>query len=110
MVFSRSEIGFDFTPSIGKYLDESRRITTAKVAMKRSYISARSLAAVLFGLLLVAASANQSWAQSDWKKEWEKTLAAARKEGQVTIYIYRYEALLQDFKRDYPGITVVSVT
>lgn len=49
-------------------------------------------------------------AQTDWKKDWEQTLAAARKEGQVTVYIYRYEALLQDFKREFPGINVVSVT
>lgn len=49
-------------------------------------------------------------AQADWKKDWEQTLAAAKKEGQVTIYIYRYEGLLHDFKRDYPGINVVSVT
>jgi len=49
-------------------------------------------------------------AQADWNKEWEQTLAAARKEGQVTVYIYRYESLLRDFKRDFPGISVVSVT
>ena len=51
--------------------------------------------------------AGQSAAQSNWQKEWEKTLAAAKKEGQVNIYIYRYERLLQDFKKDYPGINVV---
>ena len=49
-------------------------------------------------------------AQTDWKKDWEQTLAAAKKEGQVNIYIYRYERLLQDFKREYPGITVQAVT
>ena len=49
-------------------------------------------------------------AQADWQKDWEQTLAAARKEGQVTVYIYRYERLLADFKKDYPGINVVSVT
>ena len=49
-------------------------------------------------------------AQSDSQKEWEQTLAAARKEGQVTVYIYRYEAVVQDFKREFPGINVVSVT
>ena len=49
-------------------------------------------------------------AQSDWNKDWERTVAAAKKEGQVTVYIYRYEGLLQDFKRDYPGINVVAVT
>ncbi|MGH7797556.1 MAG: extracellular solute-binding protein [Candidatus Binatia bacterium] len=49
-------------------------------------------------------------AQAEWTKDWEQTLAAARKEGQVTVYIYRYEALLQDFKREFPGINIVSVT
>jgi iron(III) transport system substrate-binding protein len=49
-------------------------------------------------------------AQADWKKDWEQTLAAAKKEGQVTIYIYRYEGLLREFKRDFSGIDVVSVT
>ncbi len=49
-------------------------------------------------------------AQADWKKEWEQTLSAARKEGQVNVYIYRYEGLLREFKREYPGISVVSVT
>jgi iron(III) transport system substrate-binding protein len=48
-------------------------------------------------------------AQADWNKDWEQTLAAAKKEGQVTVYIYRYEGLLRDFKRDFPGIDVVSV-
>ena len=62
--------------------------------------------AILFGLIASAAHA----AQVDWKKDWEQTLAGARKEGQVTVYIYRYEALLQDFKREFPGINVVSVT
>jgi iron(III) transport system substrate-binding protein len=49
-------------------------------------------------------------AQVDWRKDWEQTLAAAKKEGQVNVYIYRYEGLLQDFKREYPGINVVAVT
>ena len=71
-------------------------------------------AKLLFALLAVASAfvsteaANA--AQADWKKDWEQTLAAAKKEGQVTIYIYRYEGLLHDFKRDFPGINVVSVT
>jgi ABC-type Fe3+ transport system substrate-binding protein len=51
-----------------------------------------------------------SAAQSNWQKEWEKTLAEAKKEGQINIYIYRYERLLEDFKKEYPDIKVVSVT
>ena len=49
-------------------------------------------------------------AQTDWKKDWEQTVAAAKKEGQVAVYIYRYEGLLQNFKREFPGINVVAVT
>jgi iron(III) transport system substrate-binding protein len=61
-----------------------------------------------FALILLATQSHA--AQADWKKDWEQTLAAARKEGQVNVYIYRYEGLLQDFKREYPGINVVAVT
>ena len=64
------------------------------------------LAALAFFLL----SPHTQAAQSDWKRDWEQTLAAARKEGQVNVYIYRYEGLLQDFKREFPGINVVAVT
>ena len=61
-----------------------------------------------FALMLLATQSHA--AQADWKKDWEQTLAAARKEGQVNVYIYRYEGLLQEFKREFPGINVVSVT
>src|SRR4030095_9387690 len=60
--------------------------------------------------LFFLALTGQTAAQSNGQKEWEKPLAEARKEGQVNIYIYRYERLLEDFKKDYPGINVVSVT
>ena len=56
-------------------------------------------------LLVWLALAGQSAAQSNWQKEWEQTLAAAKKEGQINVYIYRYEGLLQDFKRDIPAST-----
>ncbi|HEY7219173.1 MAG TPA: extracellular solute-binding protein [Candidatus Binatia bacterium] len=66
--------------------------------------------ALLAIVSVVAATATVYAAQADWKKDWERTLAAAKKEGQVTIYIYRYEGLLQEFKREFPGISIVSVT
>jgi iron(III) transport system substrate-binding protein len=69
-----------------------------------------NVGALLTGLVLFLLSTYTHAAQVDWNKEWEQTLAAARKEGQVNVYIYRYEGLLQDFKREYPGINVVSVT
>src|SRR6266542_4161115 len=70
----------------------------------------KSLFASLAVASLLALTAKAFSAQADWKKDWEQTLAAAKKEGQVTIYIYRYEGLLQDFKREFPGINIVSVT
>jgi len=65
---------------------------------------------IISSFLLLSFAAVGQAAQTDWRKDWEQTLAAAKKEGQVNIYIYRYEGLLQDFKRDYPGINVVAVT
>ena len=44
------------------------------------------------------------------KKDWQQTLDAAKKEGRVVVYIYRYERVLEAFKKEYPEIKVVSVT
>ncbi len=63
------------------------------------------IAALLFAAIAAAAPA---FAQ-DWKKDWEATVAAAKKDGQLSIYIYRYEAVLEAFKKDYPEIKVISV-
>jgi len=68
------------------------------------------VAVFLAGALLFLTAGWSDAAQFDWKKDWEQTLAAAKKEGQVNVYIYRYEGLLQDFKREFPGINVVAVT
>jgi len=50
-------------------------------------------------------------AQSDWKKEWEKTLEAAKKEGQVNIYIGGWESVVESgaFQKAYPDIKVTWV-
>src|SRR5690348_2007786 len=64
------------------------------------------VATIFIGCLVSTSDAGQA----DWQKGWEQTLAAAKKEGQVNIYIYRYEGLLQDFKRDFPGINVAAVS
>jgi iron(III) transport system substrate-binding protein len=61
-------------------------------------------------IFILALAAEVFAAQLDWRADWERTVAAAKKEGQVNVYIYRYERLLQDFKREFPGINVVSVT
>jgi iron(III) transport system substrate-binding protein len=76
-------------------------------AMIRSKLTVISFA----GLFLLAIS-GIALAQSGqpWQQEWDRTLAEARKEGQVTVYIFRYEGVLEAFKKDYPEIKVVSVT
>ena len=45
-----------------------------------------------------------------WQVEWERTLEAAKKEGQVSIYISGYEEVLPEFQKEYPDIKVQSVT
>src|SRR6266498_3394787 len=63
---------------------------------------------VACAVLLLLAEAH---AQSDWKKEWEKTIEAAKKEGQVNVYIGGWGAVLESgvFEKSYPGIKVVAV-
>ena len=64
------------------------------------------LAACAVWLLLAEAQA-----QSDWKKEWGKTVEAAKKEGQVNVYIGGWEAVLESgaFQKAYPEIKVTWV-
>ena len=45
-----------------------------------------------------------------WQVEWEKVLAAAKKEGQVAIYISGYEEILPEFQKEHPEIKVTPIT
>lgn len=65
------------------------------------------IGAVVSFVLALAAQAGS--AQLDWKTDWEQTVAAAKKEGHLNIYIYRYDGVLREFKKDFPGINVVAV-
>jgi ABC-type Fe3+ transport system substrate-binding protein len=47
---------------------------------------------------------------SAWQREWEKTLEAAKREGQVAVYISGYEEVLPEFQKEYPEIKLVAVT
>jgi ABC-type Fe3+ transport system substrate-binding protein len=46
-----------------------------------------------------------------WQQEWEKTLQGAKKEGRFNFYVGRYgtEPFLNEFRKDYPEINIVSV-
>jgi iron(III) transport system substrate-binding protein len=67
---------------------------------------ATSFLALLFLLTL-----NMPLAWADWKADWEKTVEAAKKEGRLNLYVGRYgqAPLLEEFKKEYPEIKLVSV-
>lgn len=98
----------DIASAIRKYLGAGR-LWFGRLLMTKS-LGNKFYALFAVVMLLAATATVSSAAEPDWKREWERTLTAAKKEGQVNIYIYRYERLLQDFKKEYPGINVVSVT
>lgn len=68
----------------------------------------RLLATLLSGLLSWGAALA---AESGWQANWEKTLAAAKKEGRLNLYVGRYgaEPLLNEFRKEFPEIKLVTV-
>ena len=46
-----------------------------------------------------------------WQATWEKTVAAAKKEGKLNFYVGRYgsESLLNEFRKEFPEIKLVTV-
>lgn len=60
-------------------------------------------------LLLLAFAADA--AQADWKTDWERTLAAAKKEGRLILYIARYgqPEILDQFQKEFPWLKIVTV-
>jgi hypothetical protein len=66
---------------------------------------------VIFGLFALLGMTGQAWTAESGKTEWERTVEAARKEGQVNVYIGGWGAVLESgvFEQSYPGIKVVAV-
>lgn len=64
----------------------------------------------LFWVCLTSVHAGE--AKPTWETEWEQTVEAAKKEGQVTIYHTRgpFDKLFDEFSKRYSEIKVVSVT
>jgi ABC-type Fe3+ transport system substrate-binding protein len=69
----------------------------------------RLIAAVF--LLTLGIGAWQREVQADWKSDWERVVAAAKKEARLNLYVGRYgqAALLDEFNKEFPGIKIVSV-
>jgi iron(III) transport system substrate-binding protein len=61
--------------------------------------------------LLTAQKALSAEAKSGWQAAWEKTVAAAKKEGKLNFYVGRYgsEPLLNEFRKEFPEIKLVTV-
>jgi len=68
-------------------------------------LGALAASLILYGLHEMAGAQ----AKPGWQQEWEKTVEAAKKEGQVTVYIAGYDAVLPEFEKAYPEIKLVAV-
>jgi iron(III) transport system substrate-binding protein len=74
----------------------------------------KNLIASLFVLCAWAWGTNIDAAETkvNWQSEWEKTVQAAKKEGNLSLYLYQGEgvlsALAQLFQKKYPEIKVVT--
>jgi iron(III) transport system substrate-binding protein len=79
------------------------------IRSKFTWISFAGLFLLAIGGMALAQSGRPP-PQGGWQQEWDRTLSEAKKEGQLTIYIFRYGAVLDAFKKDFPEIKVVSVT
>jgi ABC-type Fe3+ transport system substrate-binding protein len=71
----------------------------------------RLITFLLVGLVLWPAAKTNAAESKAWQQEWEKTLEAAKKEGRFNFYVGRYgtEAFLNEFRKEYPDIKVVTV-
>ena len=62
-------------------------------------------------ILLFSEVAAAGEGKPGWQAEWEKTLQAAKKEGQVDIYTANdYDRVFQEFQKRYPEIKVAAIT
>ena len=67
---------------------------------------------VFFGVSLLRASTLfAADTKPAWQATWEKTVAAAKKEGKLNFYVGRYgsEPLLNEFRKEFPEIKLVTV-
>lgn len=75
--------------------------------MRRDELKMRRLATAAIVAVLFAISSESSAAESDWKRDWERVLTSAEKEGQATVYAppgKQYQDALMSFQEAYPKI------
>ena len=86
-----------------------------RLSPSRGRMGKGKLHAIILSFLLVAfcvATANAAESKPNWQAEWERTVRAAEEEGQLTVYVSGYGALIDSgvFQKAYPKIKVTSVT
>lgn len=66
---------------------------------------------IAIAALWLVTAVDAAAATADRQQEWERTVAAAKKEGKLNLYVGRYgsEPLLNEFRKDYPDIRIASV-
>jgi hypothetical protein len=66
---------------------------------------------LLCGMMASPGSAFSVEGKAAWQATWEKTVAAAKKEGRLNFYVGRYgsEPLLNEFRKEFPEIKLVTV-
>jgi len=69
-----------------------------------------SCAVVVLFLSCAITYACGAQAKPAWQVEWERTIEAAKKEGQVAVYISGYEEILPEFQKEFPDIKVLPTT
>src|SRR5687767_15524941 len=64
---------------------------------------------LLFGILILPGAIRAAESKSSWQIEWDKIVAAAKKEGRLNFYVGRYgsEKLLNEFRKEFPEIKIV---
>ena len=72
----------------------------------------RCLARIFSLALFLTTATSHSGIAAAWQEEWQATVQAAKREGQLTIYVSGYGATLDagHFQKDFPEIKLVTVT
>ena len=82
--------------------------------LNRAKMITAKISALLFLVLCYQTASSAAAAKADWRTEWDKTVAAAEKEGIVSLYIFENGPLTEEAvhgesrPRNRPGVRVRS--
>ncbi len=82
------------------------------IQRRRSKVAILGILSLMVSILIIPVSGDTADIKSGWQSRWEKTVAAAKKEGQIRIYGSSAPKLIIQagvFQKAYPEIKVVTV-